>query len=222
MSETYLDAIIERLPPERREEYIRLVHRFNVPADSITLASIYLQTAALEAILDAVKRERHHVQDAAADLPDAMRASGAEIVRGLGDEIAKATTASIKSDTVSMLQSAANIMAEHVGGLVEDVRQAAQDSTASVSADITAASSAMSQASAALAKSAAKLRGWSPQRIATAALGAILAAGMFAAGYAVHSADVMVGCRSRVERITRSLHLTPHSANAVQDYICKG
>ena len=124
--------------------------------------------------------------------------------------------------SLPMLQQAATIMSDHVGGLVDDVRKATHDSTASVSADIAAASSAMSQASAALAKSAAKLRGWSPQRIATAALGAILAAGMFAAGWAVHSADVMLGCPSRVERITRSLHLTPHSADAVQDYICKG
>ena len=155
-------------------------------------------------------------------LDEAMRASAAEIVRGLASDIATMTTESIKAETVPVMQRVADIMAEHVSGLVADVRKATQESTNSVSADIAATSSAMTAASCTLAKSAAKVGGWTPARIAAIGLGVVIGAGMFAAGNAVHAADVVLGCPTRVEHIARGLHLNSHDANAVRNYICKG
>ena len=155
-------------------------------------------------------------------LDEAMRASAAEIVRGLASDIASATTTAIKDDTLPIMQRVAEIMAEHVAGLVADVHKATQESTNSASADIAATSSTISSVSSALARGVAKVGGWTPARIASIAFGVLIAASMFAAGNAVHAADVVLGCPTRVQHITRGLHLTGHDANAVRTYICKG
>lgn len=158
-------------------------------------------------------------------LADGMRASGAEIVRGLGDEIAGTTTDAVKRDTLAMLQQAANIMADHVGGLVEDVRKATLESTASLSADVATTSSAMTAASTALAHGVAKLGGWTAESIATTAvgvaLGAMLGIGMFFTGATVRSYNDTRACTHRTDRVANALHLTPHGRNALQRALCQ-
>ena len=211
LEETPLSGDLDRLNAE--------LHLTPDAAEWVIAALALIGTSALQEDLHAVERRLVRLPET---LESGMRASGAEIVRGLGHEIAAATTESIKMTSLPMLQQAATIMADHVAGLVEDARKATQDSAASVSADIAAASSAMSQASAALAKGAAKVGGWTPQRIATAALGAILAAGMFAAGNVVHAADEVLQCPSRIEHVANRWHLNTRDRNALRNYVCKG
>jgi len=151
-----------------------------------------------------------------------MRASGAEIVRGLGEEIAASTTVAIKNDTLTLLQRVADTMESAVDGFVGEARVATTAATQSVGAEIAATSSAMSQASLSLAQAAGKVGGWTPARIASIALGTIIAAALFAAGNALHAADVVLGCPARVEHATRALHQSPHDANVMRNSICGG
>ena len=84
-----IDDILGRLPAERREAFLRIVHDLDVRPDSPELAQAYLAVEALAPLLD-------EVRGASDDISTAMRAAASEIVGRMSRDIAAETTTAIK------------------------------------------------------------------------------------------------------------------------------
>lgn len=183
-------------------------------AEWVIAALAAVGTAALARDLQAVERALGRLPDT---LESSMRASGSETVRGLGDEIATATTQAIRDDAVALLGRCATVMEEHVAGLVQHGRSVSE----TAQSEIEASSRATTMAARSLTEAAVRVGGWTPARIASTALGAVLAATLYAAGAVTHPLDVYFGCGTRVDRVTHGLHLAQRQANAVRAYVCR-
>ena len=83
------DDILARLPADRREPFLQIVHDLAVPPDSPDLLQAYLAVEALAPLMDEVRA-------ASNDISTAMRAAASEIVARMSRDIATQTTAAIK------------------------------------------------------------------------------------------------------------------------------
>lgn len=125
-----LDSVLSRIPEGRREDFLRVVHALNVRPDSPDLVQAYLAVEALAPILETAKTM-------SADLPEAMRSAGLEIVRGLATDVRSETVAGMREDLhaefasyrkqiADTANSALSQFREYTGAQVQHVGDAAQ------------------------------------------------------------------------------------------------
>lgn len=98
------DDILARLPADRREPFLQIVHDLAVPPDSPDLVQAYLAVEALGPLLD-------EVRGACDDISTAMRAAASEIVGRMSTDIAAETTQAIKDGVQDEI--VANLSAQH-------------------------------------------------------------------------------------------------------------
>lgn len=175
--------------------------------------------AALRADLQAVERALSRLPE---NLDGSMRAAGVEIVQGLAADVATATTEMIKSDAVKLLQEAADTLTRAVGSLTSEVKTMSKESHAASVTAIHETQVVTQQVAGALLDASVRIGGWTPARIASIAIGVLTATVIFVAGATTHGVDILIGCPTRTEHVTRLLHLNSHDSNLVRNYICGG
>jgi hypothetical protein len=93
-----LDRILARLPKERHQDFLHVVHDVNVRPDSPDFTQAYLAVEALSPMLDEIRK-------LASSFPDGMKAAAGEILRGIRPQL-EAVVRDIATETGSAARNA--------------------------------------------------------------------------------------------------------------------
>jgi len=171
------------------------------------------------------------IVEALGNFPEALRASAVPIVETLAGDIRQQTVEGVREDAKSAI---INILSRAIDAHEKVITNLSMEQSAVAATLTTAAaklvrdsSTAVSQievraltTASAFAQAAERLRGWSPMRIATVALGAMLLAGSFAFGLALRGADDHSRCSFRADHLAAISKLTDRKAAVELQQIC--
>jgi hypothetical protein len=143
-----IDRVLKHIPQNRRSEFLRVVHELNIPPDSPDLVQAFLATESVSSIMDTfraecavtldfMREEREKMAETASALPDGLRSAGAEIVKGLAQDVAGEAVEAIKTSTVTYMTKAAQVASDAI-------TDAHSDLSVSISSLAQAASKAIS------------------------------------------------------------------------------
>ncbi|HET9394201.1 MAG TPA: hypothetical protein VFO29_11865 [Candidatus Rubrimentiphilum sp.] len=109
-----LQRILDRMPSdEHRHSFQRLITEAGVREDSPDMVFLALDHEARWSAVQAMGEERDRIKELLDDLPIAMRDAGAEIVRGLADDIAIEVSKKIAADAHETVGAALSNHAEN-------------------------------------------------------------------------------------------------------------
>jgi hypothetical protein len=227
----YLDDVLARIPEERHADFLRVVHRFNIGPDSPDLIALVLQSEMLGLLIGEIRTETARVESAGASLPDTLRAAAVPIVESLADDITSKVVEGVRTNAkaaiIDILTRGIDAHQKIVTDLALEQSTAAKSLTSAAAKVVADSSAAVSQIEAravttasAFALAAKRLAGWSPLRIASVVLGAILLAGSFAFGLSWSKGDDALKCSVRVENVSSAYHLTTRQADLLHKQIC--
>lgn len=120
---TALHDVLSHLPEAQRADYSRLCAKYNLEENAAEIigAAIILEAvgARVDSALSAMDQRLAEFEKASGDLPNGLRAAGAEIVRDLASDIASATVhavcQAVERDVQTMLQICERQLATHLG-----------------------------------------------------------------------------------------------------------
>jgi hypothetical protein len=181
--------------------------------------------AALTAIGTAtLSRDLQATERALGQLPDtldvSMRSAGAEIVKGLAQDIAGSTTAAITDGALSKFVETAGKLEDAVFEVVAELRKATQETTTAAQSAVEGVNERAMTTGSVLTQTAERLADWTPSRVTSVFIGVILAAGIFAIGYFGRLGGDVLGCSTRVEHLAIASHYDARSQNLLRHAAC--
>jgi hypothetical protein len=184
--------------------------------------------AALQARLESAERS---IVEALDNFPAALRVSAVPIVETLAGDIRQQTVEGVRKDAksaiIDILTRAIDAHQTIVTDLVLEQTAATKSLTSAAVKAITDFSAAIKQievgtsaTGSTFSQAAERLAGWSPLRITSISLGAILLAGSFTFGLSWSEADNARTCSARAAAVSSSYHLSARDGDVLRHDIC--
>jgi hypothetical protein len=133
-----LDAILERMPAERRQSFVRTIHAHAIPEDSPDLIQAAIASEAVDGVVANIRAEREKFERLSESLPDALRAAAAPIAASIAESVREEFVAITSDEIARIITDLSAEQTKSAATLLADARKAV-DSAAAIPAKANAA-----------------------------------------------------------------------------------
>jgi hypothetical protein len=133
-----LDSILERMPVDRRQSFIRTVHAYGIAEDSPDLIQAAIASEAVDGVLSGVRAEREKIERALESMPEALKAAASPIASSIADSVRESFVDTTHDEIARIAMDFYAEQSKVVASLIADARKAV-DSAAAVPAKANAA-----------------------------------------------------------------------------------